>query len=137
MTSIYWCDPHFSATEQEEEKRKRGSGKISPCLYLRTYFYDDCQDQLDTAVPQEVEKDPDTARPEPLPISNPSNAIRQERNLVQVGEYPIIGKYADKYRFILGREKGSEYLSRYTGLPIYKYTKKYPLGYGRKKRSAE
>ena len=137
MILIYWFYIHFSTFDKDEAKRKRGAGKISPCNRYRTYFYDDCQDRLDTSKSQQLEKHRYTARPERLPLSNSLNTVRQERNLVQVDEYPMIGKYADKYRFILGRQKGSEYISQYTGLPIYKYTKKYPLGYGRKKRSAE
>lgn len=129
---------HFSFDEQEK-KRKRGRGKISKCF--GTYFKEDCNYLLDTAIPEAVNQDRDTAIPEPIATS--LNSIRQARNLVPVTKsnnnldpYPIVTRY-EKYRYLVGREKGSEYLSRYSGLPIYKYTKKYPHGYGRKKRSPE
>ena len=130
--------PHFSYHDPEK-KRKRGKGKVSP--YFGTYFKEGHNYLLDTAITQQSEKDRDTAIPQRF--TNSWNSNRQERNLISVAKsnnnldpYPILNRY-EKYRYFIGREKGSEYLSRYSGLPIYKYSKKYPLGYGRKKRSAE
>ena len=137
---MFKADPFFFSFDRQENKQKRGKGKISPCF--GTYFKEDCNSLLDTATPQEVKQDRDTAIPEPI-FSNSINVVRQARNLIPAAKpinnlqpYPVVTRY-DKYRYLLGREKGSEYLSRYSGIPIYKYTKKYPLGYGRKKRSAE
>ena len=134
--STFFC----SSFDKPEKKEKRGRGKVSPCF--GTYFNEDCNYHLlDTAIPQEVKQDRDTAIPEPT--FNSPNVIRQTRNLVdrskldnKYKQYPIVQRY-DKYRYLIGREKGSEYLSRYSGIPIYKYSKKYPHGYGRKKRSPE
>ena len=111
-----------------------------------TYFNEECNYLLNNALPQKAKQDRNGAIPEQqLPLSNSINIIRQTRNLapLEAAEsnnnyqyYPTFNRY-DKYRYLIGREKGSEYLSRYSGLPIYKYSKKYPLGYGRKKRDAE
>ena len=86
---------HFSFDEQEK-KRKRGRGKISKCF--GTYFKEDCNYLLDTAIPEEVKQDRDTAIPEPVLTS--LNSIRQARNLVPVTQsnnnldaYPIVVKH--------------------------------------------
>ena len=127
----------YNKESREDKRTKRGKGKVSPCF--GTYFNEECNYLIDTAVPEEPKQDRDSAIPEPIV----SNSIRHTRNLFSAAKsnndyktYPIYSNY-DKYRYYIGREKGSEYLSRYSGIPVYKYTKKYPHGYGRKKRSAE
>ena len=130
----------YNKENKEDKKQARGRGKVSPCF--GTYFNEECNYLIDTAVPQEPKQDRDSAIPEPI-ISNSINSIRHTRNLFPSAKsngnlkvYPDCSNY-DKYRYLIGRQKGSEYLSRYSGIPIYKYSKKYPHGYGRKKRSAE
>ena len=130
----------YNKENKEDKKQVRGRGKVSPCF--GTYFNEECNYLIDTAVPQEPKQDRDSAIPEPI-VSNSINSIRHTRNLFPAAKsnsnlkaYPVYSNY-DKYRYLIGRQKGSEYLSRYSGIPIYKYSKKYPHGYGRKKRNAE
>ena len=131
--------------EEAKKEKRRTKTRVLPKCY-GTYFNEECNYLLNNALPQKAKQDRNGAIPEQqLPLSNSINIIRQTRNLapLEAAEsnnnyqyYPTFNRY-DKYRYLIGREKGSEYLSRYSGLPIYKYSKKYPLGYGRKKRSAE
>ena len=137
---IFTFNFSYNKENKEDKKQARGRGKVSPCF--GTYFNEECNYLIDTAVPQEPKQDRDSAIPEPI-VSNSINSIRHTRNLFPSAKsnsnlkvYPVYSNY-DKYRYLIGRQKGSEYLSRYSGIPIYKYSKKYPHGYGRKKRSAE